>query len=59
VEVLDNGAGAPSQRAVRHDHGGHGLAGLRERATASGATLLTRAVEPQGFSLAVVTERLS
>jgi two-component system, NarL family, sensor histidine kinase DesK len=57
VEVLDNGAGTPSE-AVRHDHGGHGLAGLRERAAASGATLLTRAIEPQGFSLAVVTERI-
>jgi two-component system, NarL family, sensor histidine kinase DesK len=57
VEVLDNGAGTPPE-AMRQDHGGHGLAGLRERATAAGATLLTRAVEPQGFSLAVVTERL-
>jgi two-component system, NarL family, sensor histidine kinase DesK len=57
VEVLDNGAGAPPE-AVRQDHGGHGLAGLRERATASGATLLTRALEPQGFSLAIMTERL-
>ena len=33
VEVLDNGAGA-HRRRCRHDHGGHGLAGLRERATA-------------------------
>jgi two-component system sensor histidine kinase DesK len=57
VEVLDNGGGA-SLGAVPHHHGGHGLAGLRERATASGATLRTRAVEPQGFSMAIVTERL-
>ena len=57
VEVLDNGSGA-SVDAIRPDRGGHGLAGLRERATAVGATLLTRTVEPQGFSMAIVTERL-
>jgi two-component system, NarL family, sensor histidine kinase DesK len=57
VEVLDNGGGAPLD-PVHQGAGGHGLAGLRERATASGATLLTRALEPQGFSMAIVTERL-
>jgi two-component system, NarL family, sensor histidine kinase DesK len=57
VEVLDNGSGAPED-VVRPGSRGHGLAGLRERATAVGATLLTRTVEPQGFSMAIVTERL-
>ena len=57
VEVLDNGSGARVD-AVRPGPGGHGLAGLRERATAVGATLLTRTVEPQGFSMAIVTERI-
>jgi two-component system sensor histidine kinase DesK len=57
VEVLDNGGGSPLD-PVRLGAGGHGLAGLRERATASGATLLTRALEPQGFSMAIVAEGL-
>jgi two-component system sensor histidine kinase DesK len=57
VEILDNGPGARVD-AVRPGPGGHGLAGLRERATAVGATLLTRTVEPQGFSMAIVTERI-
>jgi len=33
--------------------GGHGLAGLRERAAASGAVLMTSLVEPRGFALEV------
>jgi two-component system sensor histidine kinase DesK len=57
VEILDNGPGSRVD-AVRPGPGGHGLAGLRERATAVGATLLTRTVEPQGFSMAIVTERI-
>jgi two-component system, NarL family, sensor histidine kinase DesK len=57
VEVLDNGSGARVD-VVRPGPGGHGLAGLRERATAVGATLLTRTLEPQGFSMAIVTESI-
>ena len=48
VEVSDDGAG-PCQERV----GGHGLDGLRERAAAAGAVLITRTVEPSGFQLSV------
>ncbi len=59
VEIEDNGSGcaATSGTSMGHDHGrgrGHGLLGLRERAVAVGAMLVTRTVEPRGFSLAVV-----
>jgi two-component system sensor histidine kinase DesK len=47
VEVSDDGRGAGSPDAV-----GNGLIGLRERAEASGATVITRTLSP-GFSLAV------
>lgn len=48
VEVSDDGTGPCRPRA-----GGHGLDGLRERASASGAVLATRPVEPSGFALSV------
>jgi two-component system sensor histidine kinase DesK len=48
VEVLDDGVG-PQQVSA-----GHGLMGLRERAGAKGATVVTRVLEP-GFSLSVVS----
>jgi two-component system sensor histidine kinase DesK len=49
VEIADDGRGA-------HDAvpGGNGLAGLRERAAAAGATVVTATREP-GFSLRVTT----
>ena len=48
VEVRDDGTGpAPDARP------GHGLDGLRERAAAAGAVLVTRTLEPRGFELAV------
>ena len=50
AEVADDGRGpAPSGTA-----GGHGLVGLRERAAAAGATIVTTTLEP-GFSLKVLT----
>jgi two-component system sensor histidine kinase DesK len=48
VEIRDNGAGLGAG-----DSGGHGLMGLRERAQALGATVVTHTLEP-GFSLAVL-----
>jgi two-component system, NarL family, sensor histidine kinase DesK len=50
VEVRDDGVGA-GDRTER----GHGLDGLRERASALGAVVLTRTVEPHGFALEVAT----
>ncbi len=47
VEIRDDGIG-PAQESV-----GHGLTGLRERARAIDATVVTRTLEP-GFSLSVV-----
>jgi two-component system sensor histidine kinase DesK len=49
VEVSDDGAG-PRDGGVR---AGTGLEGLRERATASGAVLVTRTLDPRGFALSV------
>ncbi len=49
VEVSDDGHGRSAE-----DRDGHGIAGLRERASAVGAVLVTRAREPQGFSLQVM-----
>jgi two-component system sensor histidine kinase DesK len=49
AEVLDDGCGPCDSRAT-----GSGLLGLRERASAFGATVVTRPVEPRGFSLRVV-----
>jgi two-component system sensor histidine kinase DesK len=47
VEVRDDGRGAASTGA------GHGLTGLRERASALGGTVVTQSLDP-GFSLKVV-----
>jgi len=49
VEITDDGRG----HCADASSGGHGLAGLRERATAAGAVLVTRSVEPRGFALSV------
>jgi two-component system sensor histidine kinase DesK len=51
VEVRDDGAGPGAGRV---SEGGHGLAGLRQRASAAGAVLVTRQVEPTGFALSVL-----
>jgi two-component system sensor histidine kinase DesK len=48
VAVRDDGTG-PEPRSAP----GHGLDGLRERAAALGAVLVTRTLEPRGFELAV------
>lgn len=53
VTVRDDGVG-PTGSAV---DGGNGLAGLRERALAAGAVLITRSVEPHGFSVTVSAGR--
>ena len=50
VDVVDDGVGPPPSV----NGSGHGLVGLRERAAAVGAVVLTRAVEPRGFALSVV-----
>jgi two-component system sensor histidine kinase DesK len=47
VVVYDDGTGA------HPDDSGHGLTGLRERAAAAGAVLVTRTLEPHGFALQV------
>jgi two-component system, NarL family, sensor histidine kinase DesK len=52
VEVLDDGLGAHEPGAG----GGHGINGLRERAAALGAVLVTRTLEPRGFALSVRTQ---
>ncbi len=49
AEVCDDGCG-PDPVSL----GGNGLVGLRERATAHGATVVSRSAEPKGFSLQVV-----
>jgi two-component system sensor histidine kinase DesK len=48
VEIWDDGSGPCSDGSA-----GHGLAGLRERAAAAGAVLVTRSLEPRGFALSV------
>ncbi|GAB3656743.1 hypothetical protein GCM10027596_11300 [Nocardioides korecus] len=55
VEVLDDGRGAPVLDGTAPDATlpGHGLVGLRERAGAVGATVVTRTLDP-GFAMAVV-----
>ncbi|GAB3496615.1 sensor histidine kinase [Flexivirga lutea] len=50
ITVCDDGVGAGSGDR-RGD--GNGLTGLRERALAAGAVLITTAVEPHGFSVTV------
>lgn len=49
AEVVDDGVGPKDDRAA-----GTGLVGLRERASAHGGMVVTRAVEPRGHSLRVV-----
>jgi two-component system sensor histidine kinase DesK len=55
AEVCDDGAGAPLLAAAGAGVAGHGsgLAGLRERAAAVGATVVTRRLSP-GYSLQVL-----
>ncbi|HWC24076.1 MAG TPA: histidine kinase [Flexivirga sp.] len=48
ITVADDGVGITSDT-----DDGNGLAGLRERALAAGAVLITRSVEPHGFSVTV------
>lgn len=52
VVVSDDGRG-PLLSATSHD-GGHGLSGLRERAVAAGARVVTEAPTGGGFTLSVV-----
>jgi two-component system sensor histidine kinase DesK len=51
VVVCDDGTG-PQEGSPR----GHGLDGLRERAAAGGAVLVTRTLDPRGFELTVSTK---
>ena len=51
VEICDDGAGPLPEATTSH---GHGITGLRERASALGATVVTRTLDP-GFSLSVVS----
>ena len=56
VEVEDDGCGASDGTGAGTGAAvgtGHGLLGLRERADATGAVLVTRSVEPHGFLLQV------
>lgn len=53
VSVVDDGLGASHSFAT----GGRGLAGLRERARQARCALVTRNLEPHGFSLAVIARR--
>jgi len=48
ITVADDGVGNSTGTGE-----GNGLAGLRERALAAGAVLITRSVEPHGFSVTV------
>ena len=57
VEVLDNGRGPDDTE--RQGRPGNGLRGLCERAAAAGATLMTRTLEPQGFSMQIVAQEPS
>jgi two-component system, NarL family, sensor histidine kinase DesK len=50
ITIADDGVGPVGGR-----HDGNGLNGLRERATAVGALVLTRVPEPHGFELGVTT----
>ena len=52
VEVADDGPG-PTARPAGAGWPGHGLDGLRERASAAGAVLVTRTLAPHGFELSV------
>lgn len=48
ITIADNGVGVGAGKGS-----GNGLAGLRERASAAGAVVITRSVEPHGFSVTV------
>ena len=50
VEVRDDGTG---RRRRPGGPGGTACAGLRERAAAAGAVLVTRTLDPRGFALSV------
>ncbi|MDX6301983.1 MAG: two-component system, NarL family, sensor histidine kinase DesK [Nocardioidaceae bacterium] len=52
VQVCDDGVG-PGDRSGSWIRPGHGLDGLRERAAAAGAALVTSAAQPSGFELTV------
>jgi two-component system, NarL family, sensor histidine kinase DesK len=52
VEVCDDGNGPPANVSGQ-PRVGHGLSGLRERAAALGAVVVTRTLEPRGFALEV------
>ncbi|MGH3445193.1 MAG: sensor histidine kinase [Nocardioidaceae bacterium] len=57
VEIRDDGAGPAA--ATPGGRVGHGLIGLRERAAAVGAVLVTRALDPRGFLLEVTARGLA
>jgi signal transduction histidine kinase len=52
VEVFDDGAGPPNGEAPTTGAGGHGLAGMRERAALLGGTLTAGARLDRGFAVA-------
>ncbi|WP_050669784.1 sensor histidine kinase [Luteipulveratus halotolerans] len=54
VTISDDGRGhTETESSSREADSGNGLRGLRERATAAGAVLITRAVDPHGFAVTV------
>jgi two-component system sensor histidine kinase DesK len=57
VEVRDNGRGP--RDTEWQGRAGNGLRGLCERAAAAGATLMTKALEPEGFSMQIVAGEAS
>jgi two-component system sensor histidine kinase DesK len=57
VEVRDNGRGPQDEQL--QDRAGNGLRGLCERAAAVGATLMTKTLEPHGFSMQIVAAEVS
>ena len=52
AEVSDDGCG-PGAQTGGPSRQGHGLVGLRERAAAYGATVVSRPGDPSGYSLQV------
>jgi len=54
ITVADDGVGHPAGGSD-----GNGLAGLRERALAAGAVLITRSVDPHGFCVTVAASSSS
>jgi signal transduction histidine kinase len=51
VEVLDDGAGPIGSAPAESHNGGHGLAGMRERAAMFGGTLTAEARPERGFAV--------